>query len=142
VDGSKPHISDFVIAAQAAHDQLADFARLALALGRLDDEPLGFVDDLLQLADRNRTFFAGAKQAIENLLAIELFAPPIFLHHHVGNFVDALVGGEALFAFQALAAAANRIRFLALARVHDLIVFKTAERTLHGVLAVLVTLYG
>jgi hypothetical protein len=65
-------------------------------------------------------------------LAVELFAPAVFLDHHVRDFVDALVGGEALAALQALAAAADRFRLFALARVDYLVIRKTAKRTFHG----------
>src|ERR1039458_2460324 len=106
IDGGKPYIRDFVIAAQAVHDELADFAGLALALGRLNDEGLGFIDDLFQLADGNGPLLAGAHQAVEHFLAVKTLAPSVFFYHHVRDFVDALVGGEALFALEAFAAAA------------------------------------
>src|SRR5580700_3192414 len=110
--GSEPYISNLVVAAEPVHDQLADFARLTLAFSRFDDEGFGFIDDLLELADRHWALLAGVHQAVENFLAVKTLAAPIFLYHHVGNFVDALIGGEALFAFQAFAAAADGIRFL------------------------------
>src|SRR5207244_11802089 len=63
--------------------------------------------------------------------AIEFLAAAVSLNHHVANFVDALVSGEALAALQTLAAPADGIGFLALARIHHLVIFKTTERTLH-----------
>ena len=93
---------------------------------------LRLVDDLFELADGNRALFAGAEQTAEHLLALEFLAPSVLLHHHVWDFVDALVGGVALFAAQALAAAANRFAFLALARVNHLILIKSAKGTFHG----------
>ena len=120
------------MAAQTVHDQFADFAGLALALGGFDHERLGLVDDLLQLADRHRTLLAGPQQAVQHLLAIEFLAPSVFLHHHVRNFVDALVGGEALLALQALAPAPDGIGFLALARIHDFVIGKAAKWAFHG----------
>src|SRR4029077_14281074 len=71
-------------------------------------------------------------QAVQHLLAIEFLAPAVFFHHHVGNFVDALIGGETPAAFQALATAANRLGLFAFARVDDLIIQMAAKRTLHG----------
>ncbi len=132
IDRGEAHVGDFVDALQAVHDQLADFAGLALALRRVDHKAFGVVDDLLQLAHGDRPLLAGAQQAVEDFLALEFLAPAVFLHHHVGNFVDALVGGEALLALQALAAAADGFAFLALARIDHLVVFKAAKRTLHG----------
>src|ERR1039458_2166697 len=132
IDGGESYIGDFIVAAQAIHDQLAYFAGFALALGRLDDEGLGVIDDLLQLADGHWTLLAGAHQAVEHLLAVKALAAPIFLYHHVRDFVDALVGSEPLFAFQAFAAAPNGIRFLALARIHDFVIFNPAEWAFHA----------
>src|SRR5579862_3419271 len=97
-----------------------------------DDERFGLVHDLLQFTDRHRALLAGAQQAIEHLLAIELFAAPVLLYHHVRDFVDPLVGGEALAALQALAAAPDGLGFLTLARVDYLVIGKTAKRTFHG----------
>src|SRR6185437_10898106 len=60
IDRCKPNIRDFVVAAQAIHDELADFAGLALALRRLDHKTFGLIHDLLQIADRDRPLFACA----------------------------------------------------------------------------------
>src|SRR5216684_2499252 len=132
IDGCEPYIRDFVVAAEAVHDELADFAGFALTLGGLDDEGLGFIHDLLELADGYRALLAGAHQAVENFLAVKTFAASVFLYHHVGDFVDALVGGEALFALEAFAASADGIRFLALARIHDFVIFKPAKGAFHA----------
>jgi len=69
---------------------------------------------------------------MQYFLAIEFFPAAVFFHHHVRDFIDALVGGEALAALQALAPAADGLRFFALARVYDFIVGKSAKRTFHG----------
>ncbi len=114
------------------HDEFADLAGGALAFGRINDKGFSVIDDLLQLAHGDRPFFAGPQQSGKNFLALEFLAASVFLHHHVGDLVDALVGGEAPFALQALAATANRFAFLALARIDYLVIFKAAERTLHG----------
>src|SRR5581483_3009632 len=103
----------------------------ALALGRIDDQAFGVVDDLLQLAHRHRALLARPQQAVQHLLPLEFLAAPVFLHHHVRDFVDALIGGEALLALQAFAAAANRFAFFAFARIDDFVVFMAAEGTLH-----------
>ena len=132
IDGCKPDIRDFVVAAQAVHDELADFTGFALALGGLDDEGLGFIDDLLELADGYGALLACAHQTVENFLAVKTLTASVFLYHHVGDFVDALVGGEAFFALQAFAAAADGIRFLALARIHDFVIFKPAKGAFHA----------
>jgi hypothetical protein len=132
IDGCESDIRDFVVAAEAVHDQFADFAGFALTLGGLDDEGLGFIHDLLELADRHRAFLAGAHQTVENFLAVKTLAAAVFLYNHVWNFIDALVGGEALFALQAFAAAADGIGFLAFARIHDFVIFKPAKGAFHA----------
>ena len=65
-------------------------------------------------------------------MAVKTLAASVFLYHHVGDFVDALVGGEALFALQAFAAAADGIRFLAFARIHNFVIFKPAKGAFHA----------
>src|SRR6185437_10121675 len=64
-------------------------------------------------------------------LAVKFLPAPVLFHHHVRDLVDALVGGEALFTLQALAAPSDRIGFFALARIHDLVVGVAAKRTFH-----------
>src|SRR5580692_719879 len=103
------------MSAKAVHDQLADLAGFALALSRFDDEGLGFIHDLFKSADRHWTLFAGAHESVKNFLAIKPLAASVFFYHHVWDFVDALVGGEAFFALQTFAAAADGICLLALA---------------------------
>ena len=71
------------------------------------------------------------QQPAQHLLAIELLAPPVLLHHHVRNLVDALIRREALVAALALAPPANRVRLFALARIHHAVLRKPAVRTLH-----------
>jgi len=132
IDRGEPYVSDLIVAAQTVHDELADFAGFALPFGGLDDEGLRFIDDLLELADGHRTFFASAHEAVEHFLAVKTFAAAVFFHHHVGDFVDALVGGEAFLALQAFAAAADGVCFLAFARIHDFVIFKPAKGAFHA----------
>src|SRR5207253_2786138 len=131
VNRGEAHIRYLVVPTQPVHDQFAQLACLALAFGRFDYKSFRLIYDLLQLADRYGSLLAGPQQAIQHLLAIEFLAAAVFLDHHVGNFVDALVSGEALAALQTLAAPADGIGFLAFARIHHLVIFKTTERTLH-----------
>ena len=114
------------------HYQFADFARFTFALSGFDDEGLRLVHNLLQSADRHRTLLTGSHEAVEHLLPVESLPAAVFFYHHVGNFVDALVSGEALLALQAFAAAADGICFLALARIHDFVIFKPAKGAFHA----------
>jgi hypothetical protein len=90
------------------------------------------VDDGFELAGRDGTLLAGAEQAAEHLLAIEALAAAVLLDHHVGDLVDALVGGEAAIAALALAAAADGVGLLAFARVDDPVLPETAIGTFHA----------
>ncbi len=65
-------------------------------------------------------------------MAIELFAATVLLDDHVGDFIDAFVGGETFLAAEALAAAADGVAFFAFARIDDLVFEVAAERTQHG----------
>ena len=94
---------------------------------------LSGVYDGLQLAGRDGALLAGAEQAAEHLLAVEALAAAVLLDHHVGNLVDALVGGEAAIAALALPPAADRVGLLALARVDDTVLPEAAIRTFHAV---------
>src|ERR1700730_9724198 len=131
INRSETDIRHFVIAPQPVHDQLADFAGLALPLRRLDDEPFRLIHDLFQPADGYGTLLARPQQAVKHFLPVEFFPATVLLDHHVGNLVDPLVGGKAFAAFQTLATAADGIGFLALARVHHFVIFKATERALH-----------
>ncbi len=132
VDAGEADVGDGVDVLEALHDELADGAGGALALGRVDDEGFGLVDDVLHLGGGDVALLAGVQQAGEDLLAVEFLAAAVLLDDHVGDFVDALVGGEALVAALALAAAADGVGFLAFAGVDDPVLGKSAIRAFHG----------
>uniref|UniRef100_E6QHK5 Uncharacterized protein n=1 Tax=mine drainage metagenome TaxID=410659 RepID=E6QHK5_9ZZZZ len=76
-------------------------------------------------------FFAGAEQTAEDFVAVEFFATAVLFDDHVGDFVDALVGGEAALALLAFAATTDGVRILAFAAVNDAVLGKTTKRALH-----------
>ena len=104
----------------------------ALALRRVHQKGLGRVHDRFEFARRDGPFFAGAEQAAQHLLPVKALAAAVLFHHHVGDLVDALVGGKAAIAALALAAAADGVGLLALARVDDPVLPEAAIRTLHS----------
>ena len=132
VDGGEADVGDGVEALEVIHDEFAHLRCGALALGRVDQKALGGVDDRFELARRDWTFFAGTEQAAQNFLPVEALTAAILLDHHVGNFVDALVGGEAPIAALALAAPPDRVGFFAFTRVDDPILPKSTIWTLHA----------
>src|SRR6266478_2236733 len=92
-----------------------------------------FIHDRFQPGSSHGTLFARFQKPLQNLLPLEAHAPPVFLDDHVGNFVDAFVGGEPPAAFQALAAAANSVADAAFPGIDHLVVNVRAKRTLHWV---------
>ena len=64
-------------------------------------------------------------------MTIELLPPPILFDNHIGNLVDALVGGEALLAGEALTTPPDGIALFALAGIDDAILYVPAEGTSH-----------
>src|SRR5581483_415467 len=101
-------------------------------LGALLQRRLDAVGDAFERSDADGPLLAGLQQARDQLLPLEALARPVLLHDHVRDLVDPLVAGEALAAFEALAAAADDLAFLRLARVDNLVAEMRAVRTLHG----------
>src|SRR5882762_23395 len=125
------HVGDFIQFLQAVHDHFTDFGGRQLAIRGLLHHAFDFVHNRFQLGRGHRTFFASLQKPLQNLLPLEALAPPVFLDDHVGDFIDAFVGGEPPAAFQALTPAANGVANAALPRVDHLIVNVRAKRTLH-----------
>src|ERR1700733_3351584 len=71
------------------------------------------------------------QQTAQNLVAVKFLPAAVFLHYHVGDFVDTFIRGKALVAALTLAPPPNRIGLFALARVHHTVLRKPAVRTLH-----------
>src|SRR5277367_6337594 len=132
VDGGEAHVGNLVQFLQAAHDHFSDFCGGKFALRGFVDHAFDFVDDGFELGRGDRALFAGLEQALQDFLAFEAFAAAIFFDDHVGNFVDALVGGKAAGALEALAAAANGIPGAAFAGINHLVINVGAERALHS----------
>ena len=104
------------------HDHFADFGGGEFALRGFVDHAFDFVDDGFEFRRGDRAFLAGFQKSLQNFLAFEALAAAILLDDHVGNFVDAFVGGEAAGTFQAFAAAADGVAGAALARVNYLVI--------------------
>src|SRR6185312_5416335 len=114
------------------HEKLADVAGADFALLRVHHQPLDLVDNAFQLPHGDRPLLRGVQEPGEHLLAIEFLPAPVLLDHHVGDFVQALVGSEALLAGETLTPATDSLAFLALARIHHPIIQVAAKRAFHG----------
>src|SRR4029077_18277260 len=108
VDGGKANISHLVEATELIHHQLAHFTRWNVNLAPGSQLRLDLVHDPFDGAVRDLALGGGLHQAAEELLAIEVLPAAIRLPHVERPRLDALVGGEALGALQALAAPADR----------------------------------
>src|SRR3990170_8391322 len=113
------HVGDVAQLSQALHDEVADLGRrhLAAGSGAGVEGRLDVFDDGVDLGRAYRELGAGAADAGAHLLARELLAAAVLLGDGEDG-LDALVGGEASAAVQALAAAADAV--VGLAGVGDL----------------------
>ncbi len=108
INRGEANIRNFVELLDAIHQEFAHFlAGLALAFGRLVDKALHLIDQRLQQPVAAGAFSQDFSKPCKIFLAVESFAAAVLLDNHVGDFVDALVGGMAAPAFQAFAAAAK-----------------------------------
>ena len=117
---------------QLLHDKLTDDLAGTLAFERAEQLLLDVIDDLFQLHQRNRAFLARLHQTIEQLLLVVRLPRAIALDQHKRHALHRLVGGEALGAGKALAAAADAAALLRRAGVDDLAFLVTAVGAFHG----------
>src|SRR5215469_6959850 len=132
VDASEADVGHFVELFQPMHDHFADLRGGQFPLGGVVHHAFDFIHDGLKLRCGHGSFFAGLQQALQDLLPLKTFAAAVFLDHHVGNFIDAFVCGEAAGAFETFAAPADGVAGTAFAGVDYLIVKMRAERALHS----------
>jgi hypothetical protein len=132
VDTGETDVGDFVEFLEAMHDHLADFGGSKFAFRRVVDHPFDFIDDGFKLGRGNGSLFASLQEALEDFLALETLAATVLLDHHVRDFVDAFVGGEAAGTFQALPAATDGVAGAAFAGIDYLVIEVGAERTFHA----------
>jgi hypothetical protein len=131
VNAGEADIGDGVEILEVFHEELADFGGGSLSFGGVHEEGFGFIDEVFEFCGGDGSFFAGAEESVEDFAAFEFFAAAIFFDDHVGDFVDALVGGEAFVASLTLAASADGVSFFAFARVNDAVLGEPAIRALH-----------
>ena len=102
-----------------------------LAVVGVEQLLLNTVDRSVKLGIADRTFFTGAQHAVQQLLAVKHLAGAVLLYDHQRNCLNDLVGRKALFAVQALTAAANLLAVLCRAGVDDLGIHFTAIGAFH-----------
>src|ERR1700722_13880381 len=114
-----------------SYEHLADLGGGNLPIGIVGQSGFHGIHHLGQLGHRDRPLLASLQAPVQDFLAIELFPPSILFDDHVGDFVTSLICSEAALAAQTLAAPANDIALLALARVDDFILFVAAKGAVH-----------
>src|SRR4030042_1216915 len=112
------------------HHHLADLPARYLGQPLLVERRLDAVYRRLQRPHRQGALLAGLAYPQEQLLAGELLAAAVLLHHQQARHLGALLGGEALAPGDALAAAADAV--LGVPRVDHLRVFKAAVGAAHS----------
>src|ERR1022692_779366 len=100
---------------ERVHEQFSYFNRRYLPVRRIGDLRLNLVHQFRQPPHAYRALLAGLQQPRQHLLAVELLPAAILLDDHIGHFVDALVGGEAPLATQAVPPPPDGITLPALA---------------------------
>src|SRR5256886_2777232 len=130
VHRGEANVRHLVQASELVHDQFADFPRGNLDLAAGAELGLDLVHDAFHRAGRDLALGGGLHQPGEQLLAVEVFAAAVFLHDVERHRLDPLVGGEALRALQALAAAADRLARIGVTGVDHLEVDVTTIRAL------------
>src|SRR5262245_1311159 len=131
-DRGKPRGRQRVEAHQLVHHALAEPGALDLLLPEVLDRALQAVDQLLEVVRRDRPLLAGLADRRDQLLALELLAPPVLLDHLGQDFLDALAGGEPATALEAFAAAPDLGPVAAQPGVDHLVHRVAAVGTAHG----------
>jgi len=124
-------VGDVVHFLQLPHHQLADGARLDLALAQSEDPRFDAVDGIVDVVGRHRALVQRAHEAGADFLAVVGGAVAVRLDHRGHGEFHPLVGGVALAAFLALAPAAHACRVFGQARVDDRGIVSFAERAFH-----------
>jgi hypothetical protein len=132
VHAGKPYVSHFVELFQLAHDELANAGALDFAQAQVEEFFFYALYGAVYLLGADGAFAQSQVEAGLQFAALILYAAAVFFDD--GGEVDlgALVGGKALFASPALAAAAYEVGVFRDAGVYDLGVEVVAKGAFHG----------
>src|SRR5882672_6636237 len=131
IDRGEAHIGHRIERAQRIHHQLADLRRGNLALAGAFQPPHDAVDHAFDALRVDRPLAAGDRDRAGELVAVELHALAVLLHHGELAQLHALERGEARSARRAIAPPADRRIVVSRSRVLNLCVLVTAEWTAH-----------
>src|SRR3972149_5526710 len=125
-------VGDVVHFLQLAHHHFADHAARDLPLAERQDALLDAGDGGIHVLRGHRPLVQRPHEADADFLAVVGGAVAVLLHDHRHLQVDALIGGEALSAILALAAAAHAVAVFRQARVDHAGVISLAVGAFHG----------
>src|SRR5262249_50762431 len=113
------------------HDELADHFSRNIALISVRNFIHDLVDEIFDDFWTDGPFLAGFLDAGQEFFLGKFLMPSVALQDHEAVALDFLVSREAMTAFRAFAAAADRSSFTRSARINDFIVLTAAFRTTH-----------
>ncbi len=134
VDGCVADEGDLIDLAQLRHDPRADVLAGDFEEAFGLDIDHDFVRRVLEPFDADGAFFAGFEETIEDFVAVELLADAAALDDAEVVALDLLVGGEPEAAFEALAAASDRVAVLGGPGIDHLILLVPAFEASHKLL--------
>src|SRR6267154_2490729 len=94
-----------------------------------------FIDNGFELGRWHRPLLASFQQTLQNFLTFESFAAAVLLDHHVRNFINPFVRGEAPPTFEAFPPASNSVAAAPLSRINYLVIDVRTERALHSAIS-------
>jgi hypothetical protein len=132
VDGRVAEIRDFIDPAQLFQDFRSNRGRLNFAAAgfKIVDN---VINQLLQREQTGGALFESFRNAAREFAPIEWFVGAIAFHHAQIRALDFLVSGEAITAFETLAAPANAGAVARLSGIDYLIITRAALGATHSV---------
>src|SRR6266404_2347602 len=132
MDRGVTQIRDFIDAAQFFEDLCPNIGGLDLAAAGFQIVH-DFIDELLERQQTGGALLESFGNAAGEFSAIERLVSAIALHHPQVRALDLLVSGEAISAFEALAAPANAGAIARLTGIDDLVITRAALGATHSV---------
>ena len=132
VDARKADVGHLVELLELSHHQLADAAGDHFTLPKVQQFFFDALDGAVDLVGAHGPLAQCQVERAQQLAAVVFNAPAVLLHDGREVHFRPLVGGEALVARAALAAAADEDPILRHPRFNDLRLEVAAEGTLHG----------
>ena len=132
IDRRKTNVGNLVQTLELAHHQLANLTGIDFTLARGQQLLLDAVYGRIDRIGRHRSLAQRQHETAPELRRLEFAAAAILLDDDGHRQFDTLIGGEALVAMIAAAAAADAVPLVGRPGIHHLCIFVLAVRTTHG----------